>query len=108
MPGILVKLTKMDPGDDPQAYLVTSEHVAIVVPWLPDHWAILLDPYLTGLAQAAYRVPDPENAQDYHKAKVAILDSFTMSLRKYCQREKYLLGACSWVMTQHFKDYYWC
>ncbi|KAG6922879.1 SCAN domain-containing protein 1-like, partial [Chelydra serpentina] len=42
-----VRLTKMGPTDDPEAFLVTFERVALVAGWAPDQWATLLAPYLT-------------------------------------------------------------
>lgn len=42
--------------------------------WSLNQWAILLVPYLTGMAQAAYQGLDAESAQDYSQVTAAILD----------------------------------
>lgn len=57
-----VQLTNMGPGNNPQAFLVTFERVAIAVQWPPEHWAILLVPYLTGPAQSSYQNMDTLDA----------------------------------------------
>lgn len=36
-PAMLVKLTKIDPENDPEAFLLTFEHMATVEAWLLDH-----------------------------------------------------------------------
>lgn len=42
MSQMLVKLTDIGTEDNPKTFLVTFEHVFIVVKWPPDHWAMLL------------------------------------------------------------------
>lgn len=39
---LLVKLMKIGPGDDPQAFLVIFERVMAVVQWPPEYWGTLL------------------------------------------------------------------
>ncbi|XP_029769832.1 SCAN domain-containing protein 1-like [Terrapene carolina triunguis] len=83
---IPVRLTKMGPDDDPEAFLVTFEWVALVAGWPQAQWATLLAPYLTGTAQTAYRGLATEDARDYSWVKAAILDALDVSPETFRQR----------------------
>lgn len=70
--GLPVRLIKMGPRDDPEAFLVTFEQVAMVALWPPEHWATLLTPDLTRPAQTAYQNLNPTEGLHYAKVKAAI------------------------------------
>lgn len=76
-------LTKMGPGDDPEAFLVTFEQVATAACWPPEGSATLLAPYLTSQVQTAYRNLVPHEPWDYSRVKAAILDHTSISLETY-------------------------
>uniref|UniRef100_A0A674J7E0 SCAN box domain-containing protein n=1 Tax=Terrapene triunguis TaxID=2587831 RepID=A0A674J7E0_9SAUR len=80
----------MVPGDDPEAFLVIFERVAVVAGWAPEQWASILAPYLTGTAQTVYRGLSVEAAQDYSQVKAAILDALDVSPETFRQRFKSL------------------
>lgn len=89
--------------------MVTLKCVATVAAWLPNCWANFLAPYIIRPAQAAYRVLDSMDAQDYHKVKTAILDYSDISpdtCHQCFQRGKYPPRTCTQVMTQSLKDYW--
>ncbi|XP_075796149.1 uncharacterized protein LOC142831058 [Pelodiscus sinensis] len=74
-----IRLTKLGPEDDPEAFLVTFERVALAAKWPQDQWATLLAPYLSGAAQLAYRGMSARDALCYYKVKEAILDQLGIS-----------------------------
>lgn len=97
----------MGPDDDPEAFLVTFERVALVAGWARDQWATLLAPYLTGTAQAAYRGLATEGARDYDRVKAAVLDALDVSpetFRQRFQRQTYPAGARPWMVAQTLKE----
>lgn len=69
-----IRLTKLEPDDDPEAFLVTFERVATAARWPQEHWATLLAPYLSGPAQLAYRGMSTWDTLCYYKVKEAVLD----------------------------------
>lgn len=48
-----IRMNKMGPNDDPEAYLNTFEQVVMAAGWPAAQWAAILMPCLTGLAQEA-------------------------------------------------------
>lgn len=53
-----VCLAKMGPEDNPEAFLITFEWVALAAKWPPEQWATLLAQCLTDLAQAVKYIMD--------------------------------------------------
>nr|XP_032661470.1 SCAN domain-containing protein 1-like [Chelonoidis abingdonii] len=81
-----LRLTKMGPGDDPEAFLTTFEWVALVAGWAREHWATLLAPYLTGPAELACQGLATEDSRDYERVKAAILGALDVSTEMFRQR----------------------
>nr|XP_025035341.1 uncharacterized protein LOC112544063 [Pelodiscus sinensis] len=81
-----IRLTKLGPDDDPEAFLVTFERVATAAKWPPEHWATLLAPYLSGPAQLAYRGMSANDALCYFKVKEAILDQLGVTPETHRRR----------------------
>ncbi|XP_075753462.1 uncharacterized protein LOC142818329 [Pelodiscus sinensis] len=81
-----IRLTKLGPDDDPEAFLVTFERVATTAKWPPEHWATLLAPYLSGPAQLAYRGMSASDALCYFKVKEAILDQLGVTPETHRRR----------------------
>ncbi|XP_075768775.1 uncharacterized protein LOC142821515 isoform X2 [Pelodiscus sinensis] len=81
-----IRLTKLGPEDDPEAFLVTFERVAAAAKWPPEHWATLLAPYLSGPAQLAYRGMSASDALCYYKVKEAILDQLGVTPETHRRR----------------------
>ncbi|XP_074843086.1 uncharacterized protein LOC142009235 [Carettochelys insculpta] len=97
----------MGPADDPEAFLVTFERVAVVAGWPRIQWATLLAPYLTGGAQRAYRALSMEDAQDYDRVKAAVLDALDVSPETFPRRFRtltYAPGARLRCVAQELRD----
>ncbi|XP_075796861.1 SCAN domain-containing protein 1-like [Pelodiscus sinensis] len=81
-----IRLTKLGPDDDPEAFLVTFERVATAARWPQEHWATLLAPYLSGPAQLAYRGMSARDALCYYKVKEAVLDQLGVTPESHRRR----------------------
>ncbi|XP_075771825.1 uncharacterized protein LOC142823927 [Pelodiscus sinensis] len=81
-----IRLTKLGPEDDPEAFLVTFEWVATTAKWPQEHWATLLAPYLSGPAQLAYRGMSTRDALCYYKVKEAVLDQLGVTPETHQRR----------------------
>uniref|UniRef100_K7EXH9 Gypsy retrotransposon integrase-like protein 1 n=1 Tax=Pelodiscus sinensis TaxID=13735 RepID=K7EXH9_PELSI len=102
-----LRLVKMTPSDDPEAFLITFERVATAARWPEENWATLLAPYLTGAAQGAYRGLAARDALHYHKVKEAILDQAGITPETHRQRfrtEKYRPGERPRAVVQRLKE----
>ncbi|XP_075779191.1 uncharacterized protein LOC142827431 [Pelodiscus sinensis] len=105
-----LRLTKMGPGDDPEAYLTTFERVATAARWPEAHWATLLAPYLSGPAQMAYRSLAAREALQYNRVKEAILDQLGINSDTYRQRfrnERFKPGERPRVFAQRLHEWAW-
>ncbi|MGH0133485.1 UNVERIFIED_CONTAM: hypothetical protein FKN15_055727 [Acipenser sinensis] len=80
------KLQRMLPEEDPEAYLVMFERVALMARWPQEWWALQLAPCLTGEAPAAYRALDNTAAQEYKLIKQAILRRYNVTGETYRRR----------------------
>lgn len=100
----------MEPGDEPEAFLVTFERVVTAAYWPPEHWATLLVPYLTGPAQIAYHNLDPCEALDYVWVKAAIFNLTGISPETYQQQfctGQFPARARPCAVAQHLQDGCW-
>uniref|UniRef100_A0A452ITH0 SCAN box domain-containing protein n=1 Tax=Gopherus agassizii TaxID=38772 RepID=A0A452ITH0_9SAUR len=97
----------MGPGDDPEAFLVTFERVALIAGWARAQWATLLAPYFTGPTQLAYRGLATEDAKDYDRVKAVILDALNVSPDTFRQRfrgQTYPTSARPRLIAQGLKE----
>uniref|UniRef100_A0A8C3FJW3 SCAN box domain-containing protein n=1 Tax=Chrysemys picta bellii TaxID=8478 RepID=A0A8C3FJW3_CHRPI len=97
----------MGPDDDPEAFLVTFEQVALVAGCPQVQWATHLAPYLTGTAQMAYRGLATEDARDYSQVKAAILDTLDISpetFRQWFRSQTYPVGTRPRLVAQALKE----
>ncbi|XP_042300198.1 zinc finger and SCAN domain-containing protein 9-like, partial [Sceloporus undulatus] len=81
-----LKLMKMGPQDDVEAFLNTFERVASAAQWPREQWALILTPCLTGPAQEAVDTMSVEDAKDYQKVKETILQTLNISEETYRRR----------------------
>ena len=68
-------------------YLLRFEWYASVAKWNKSAWATQLTPLLTGKAVEIYNRRSPEEAMDYERLKVALLERYDFIERGY--REKF-------------------
>ncbi|XP_042300689.1 uncharacterized protein LOC121918765 [Sceloporus undulatus] len=78
-----LRLMKMGPQDDVEAFLNTFERVATAAQWPQEQWALILTPCLTGSAQEAVDTMSSEEAKDYQKVKETILQTLNISEETY-------------------------
>ena len=81
-----VKLTKLSPTDDIEAYLTTFERLMRAYDIPEVRWALKLAPQLTGKAQQAYAAMEHDRATDYAAMKAAILHRYEITEETYRQR----------------------
>ena len=77
----------MDGKDNLDEYLLRFERYANVAKWNRSTWATQLSPLSTGKAVEVYNRLSPEEAMDYERLKVAILERYDFTEREY--REKF-------------------
>ncbi|XP_042300278.1 zinc finger protein 24-like [Sceloporus undulatus] len=92
-----LKLMKMGPQDDVEAFLNTFERVAMAAQWPQEEWALILTPCLTGPAQEAVDTMALEDAWDYDKVKATILQTLNISEETYRMR----LRDLHWKVGMH-------
>ncbi|KAK7913399.1 hypothetical protein WMY93_013610 [Mugilogobius chulae] len=80
------RLEKLTTEDDIEHYLITFERIAAVCRWHHRDWVFRLIPLLTGKARAAYVHMDMDEALDYEKVKLAILQKYDINAETYRQR----------------------
>ena len=73
--------------DNLDEYLLRFERYASVAKWNRSTWATQLSPLLTGKAVEVYNRLSPEEAMDYERLKVALLERYDFTERGY--REKF-------------------
>ena len=81
-----IKLQKLGPGVDPEAFLHTFERIATAAKWPLNQWTLILMPYLTGSAQEIVDTMEPTEIQDYAKVKTAILGTLDLLEAAYHHR----------------------
>lgn len=79
----VVKVQKMMPDDDPEAFLNTFECTPTATGWAQDQWAAVLIPCLIGPAQQAVDTLSPTNLTDYARVRAAILQTLNLSPKAY-------------------------
>nr|XP_025040586.1 uncharacterized protein LOC112545836 [Pelodiscus sinensis] len=107
-PNLLLRLSKLGPQDDPEAFLTTFERVASAAHWPPEQWATLLAPYLSGPAQLAYRSLAIPDALNYAKVREAILDQIGHSpetCRQKFRQEGYKTGDRPRAVAQRLREW---
>ena len=77
----------MDVKDNLDDYLLRFKRYANVAKWNRSTWATQLSPLLTGKAAEVYDRLSPEEAMDYERLKVALLERYDFTERGY--REKF-------------------
>ena len=77
----------VDGKDNLDEYLLRFERYASVAKWNKSTWATQLSPLLTGKAVEVYNRLSPEEAMDYERLKVALLERYDFTERGY--REKF-------------------
>ncbi|KAJ1212349.1 hypothetical protein NDU88_000013 [Pleurodeles waltl] len=82
-PAESMELVKMNPGDDPEAFLRKFECVAENAQWPKEEWASRLAPLLSGEALAIYQALSYYSAKDYEQVKGSLLDHLDRSEESY-------------------------
>ncbi|XP_075791103.1 uncharacterized protein LOC142830401 [Pelodiscus sinensis] len=107
-PNLPLRLSKLGPQDDPEAFLTTFERVATAARWPPEQWATLLAPYLSGPAQLAYRSLAVTDALNYYKVREAILDQLGHSpetCRQRFRQEGFKAGDRPRAVAQRLREW---
>lgn len=76
-------LQKYIQGEDPDAFLLNCERAARACGWPVEKWPFLLAPLLSGDAQAAYQVANPDGNNPYWTIKEVILDHLGLDAETY-------------------------
>ena len=77
----------VDRKDNLDKYLLRFEKYASVAKWNRSTWATQLSPLLTGKAVEVYNRLSPEEAMNYERLKVALLERYDFTEQGY--REKF-------------------
>ena len=77
----------VDRKDNLDKYLLRFERYASVAKWNRSTWATQLSPLLTGKAVEVYNRLSPEEAMNYERLKVALLERYDFTEQGY--REKF-------------------
>lgn len=77
-------LTRLDPGDDIEAYLTTFEQTATLARWPPAQWTYILGPYLSGPTLMVWQTLLAEDVASYAKLKDALLDRYSITEDSFC------------------------
>ena len=77
----------MDGKNNLDEYLLKFERYASVAKWNRSTWATQLSPLLSGKAGEVYNRLSPEEAMNYERPKVALLERYDFTDREY--REKF-------------------
>lgn len=81
-----IAVPRLEEGDDVEQFLTTFERLATAYRWPQTDWAVILVPYLTGKARAAYVAMDSDDSLDYELVKEAILAKYEINMEVYRQR----------------------
>ncbi|XP_078502895.1 uncharacterized protein LOC144761328 [Lissotriton helveticus] len=81
-----ISLQKYVAGEDPDAFLINFERVALACGWPLEKWPFFLAPLLTGEAQAAYQVANGTGQTPYAQIKTIILDHLGLDAEAYRAR----------------------
>ena len=73
----------LDGKENLDEYLLRFERFASVAMWNRSTWATQLSPLLTGKAVEVYNRLSPEEAMDYERLKVALLEKYDFTERGY-------------------------
>ena len=98
--------SKMEPANDPEAYLHTFERVAVAAGWPKEQWTLILTPCLTGILQEMVDTLSPEEATCYKTVKMAILHTLNLTEEAYRKRFRQLKmkpGTHPHLLTQRMK-----
>ena len=76
----------VDGKDNLDEYLLRFERYASVAKWNRSTWVTQLNPLLTGKAVEVYNRLSPEEAIDYERLKVALLERYDFTDCEYCEK----------------------
>ena len=79
-------LSFVDRKDNLDKYLLRFERYVSVAKWNRSTWATQLSPLLTGKAVEVYNRLSPEEAMNYERFKVALLERYDFTEQGYCEK----------------------
>ena len=79
----VLKLTRLEEGDDIEAFLITFEQTMEAYEVDTARWSFMLAPQLTGRAQQAYAAVAADSTRMYDNLKVAILRRYNINTDTY-------------------------